>query len=281
MRPLEWKLYEAGHCTHPEVATVRDGAWSACQFPALVARLDHPQHGPVLFDTGYSRHFFRATARFPECLYRRVTPVHLAPGEAFAAQLERDGVPADRVGWVVLSHLHGDHVGGVGDFPQARIALAREALDDQQGRTRVGALRKGLLPALLDASALARAVYFEDLPARTLDEPFARFGKSFDLLGDGSVWMVPLPGHAAGHFGLLFADAHGPVFLIADASWCSRGVRENVPPPALVTGWLGDTAAYLRTLAQLHALQREAPHVRIVPAHCSEWRPARAGAAHA
>jgi glyoxylase-like metal-dependent hydrolase (beta-lactamase superfamily II) len=275
MRPLEWKLYEAGYCTHPEVATIRDGTLHACEFPALVARLDHPQHGTLVFDTGYSRHFFRATARFPECLYRRVTPVHLEADGSLAAQLERDGIRAGEVAWVVLSHLHGDHVGGLGDFPNARVALARAAHDDQRGRTRVGALRKGLLPELLDASALSRAVFFEDLPARVLEAPFDRFGTSFDVLGDGSVWAVPLPGHAAGHFGLLFHDAQGPVFLIADASWCSRGIREAVPPPAFVTGWLGDTAAYLRTLAHLHALTVVAPHVRVVPAHCREWRPQR------
>ena len=275
MRPLEWTLYEAGYCTHPEVATIRDGALRPCEFPALVARLDHPRHGVVLFDTGYSRHFFRATATFPECLYRKVTPVHLGPGASLAAQLERDGVPAASVAWVVLSHLHGDHVGGLADFPNARVALSRDAHDDQAGRTRFGALRKGLLPTLLDASAQQRAVYFESLPSRVLDPPFARFGAAFDVLGDGSVWAVPLPGHAAGHFGLLFHDAAGPVFLVADASWCSRGIREGVPPPAFVTGWLGDTVAYRRTLAHLHDLTVEAPHVKVVPAHCREWRPAR------
>ena len=40
----------------------------------------------------------------------------------------------------------------------------------------------------------------------------------------------------------------------------------------LVTAWLGDTDAYRATLAMLHVLQRDAPEVRIVPAHCREWR---------
>jgi glyoxylase-like metal-dependent hydrolase (beta-lactamase superfamily II) len=275
MQPLEWRLYEAGYCTHPEAATVSDGAWRSCEFPALVARLDHPQHGPVLFDTGYSRHFFQATARFPERLYRTVTPVHLAHGESLAEQLERDGVDAKTVRWVVLSHLHGDHVGGLGDFPDARIALAREAWADQAARGRVSALSKGLLPELIDAQAQARLVFFEDLPARALEGPLARFGIGHDLFGDASVLMVALPGHAPGHYGLLFADADGPVFLIADASWSSRAVRAGLVPPAFVTGWLGDTDAYRRTLAHLHALTKDAPQLRLVPAHCSEWRPSR------
>jgi glyoxylase-like metal-dependent hydrolase (beta-lactamase superfamily II) len=90
-----------------------------------------------------------------------------------------------------------------------------------------------------------------------------------------------LPGHAAGHYGLLFHDIDGPVFLIADASWSSRAVREGLAPPAFVTGWLGDTALYRQTIAHLHALTKDAPRLRLVPAHCSEWRPRQPATADA
>ncbi len=273
MPGIEWRLYEVGFCTHPERATNRNASMRSCEYPALVAVLRHPEHGLLLFDTGYSAHFFAATARFPERLYRWVTPVHLAAQQSLAAQLAREGTAPDSVAWVVISHLHGDHVGGLSDFPQARMALSREAWDGMQARGRIGALSKGLLPALVDARARAQLHFFEDRPAIELDDVFARFGSAFDLLGDRSVLMVPLPGHADGHFGLLFEDVDGPVFLIADASWSSQAVRELVPPPALVTGWLGETEIYRDTLAKLHALQRESPRVRIVPAHCREWRP--------
>lgn len=273
MPALEWHLYEAGYCTHPERATYRGGSLRTREFPALVSMLRHPEQGIVLFDTGYSRHFFRATSAFPECLYRVVTPVHLDAAEAVATQLERDGIAASAVAWVVISHFHGDHVGGLADFPQARLACSRDAWQDMQGRSRVGALSKGLLPGLLDAQTQARLHWFEDRPAVALDGPLARFGHGYDLFGDRSLLLIPLPGHAAGHFGLWFEHRDGPVFLIADASWSSQAVRDATPPPAWVTGWLGDTRAYRHTLAQLNALHREAPLVRIVPSHCQEWRP--------
>ena len=275
MPALEWRLYEAGHCTHPERATRAGGSLRACEFPALVSVLRHPVQGIVLFDTGYSRHFFHATRRFPERLYRMVTPVHLHEEAALSVQLQRDGVPASAVAWVVVSHLHGDHVGGLADFPHSRIALSREAWEDMQGRGRVGALSMGLLPELVDAQARARLHWFEDLPAVALRGPFERFGSGYDLFGDGSLLLVALPGHAAGHYGALFEDDRGPVFLIADASWSSQAIRDFMPPPALVTGWLGDTRAYRDTLAKLKALGEEAPQVRMVPSHCREWRPGR------
>lgn len=273
MPTLEWRLYEAGYCTHPELATQAGASLHACQFPALVAALRHPVHGTVLFDTGYSRHFLQATAHFPESLYRRVTPVHFRHDDALSLQLQRDGIAPRDVAWVVLSHLHGDHVGGLADFPHSQIALSRAAWRDMQRRTRLGALSRGLLPGLVDAHAQLRLRWFEDLPAAALSGAFERFGNGHDLFGDGSVLLIPLPGHAAGHYGLLFEDAAGPVFLVADASWSSQAIRELLPPPSLVTGWLGNTRAYRDTLAKLNALSQQAPQVRIVPSHCREWRP--------
>ncbi|MEG2805236.1 MBL fold metallo-hydrolase [Stenotrophomonas sp.] len=270
---LDWRLYEAGYCTHPERATRQGAPTRTCEFPALVALLRHPTHGWILFDTGYSEHFLHATAAFPERLYRMVTPVHLGPQASLAAQLRSDGVDPGQIAWVVVSHLHGDHIGGLADFPQARVACSREAWDDLQARSRLGALRIGLLPALLEQWKHAPPHWFEDRAPVPLPAPLAAFGAGRDLFGDGSLLLVPLPGHAAGHYGALFDDGQGPVFLVADASWSSQAIRDNTPPPALVTAWLGSTGVYRHTLAQLHALHLAAPQVRLVPSHCPEWRP--------
>ena len=176
MTALEWRLYEAGYCTHPERATKAGGSLRACEFPALVTVLRHPGHGVVLFDTGYSRHFFHATERFPERLYRMVTPVHMHEGAALSVQLEREGIPASAVAWVVVSHLHGDHIGGLADFPHSKIALSREAWHDMQSRSRIGALSMGLLPELVDGQARGRFPWLEVRPALAQSGAFDRFG---------------------------------------------------------------------------------------------------------
>jgi hypothetical protein len=75
MIELEWQLLETGHCLHPEMSSRIGGSWRACEFPAFVALVRHPQQGWVLFDTGYGQAFHDATRRMPESLYRRVTPV--------------------------------------------------------------------------------------------------------------------------------------------------------------------------------------------------------------
>ena len=271
---IDWKTYEVGHCTHPERMVRRGGTLASVRFPALVFRLDHPEHGHVLFDTGYSKYFFAATARFPELLYRKVTPVHLDAGQSLREQLEADGIYHSAIGHIMLSHLHGDHVGGLHDFPDAALWCSREAWRDMASRSRLGALRRALLPALFPQSLLSRCTWFETLPVAPLPTALQSLGNGHDLLGDGSLLAVPLPGHAPGHFGLLFHDRQGVlVFLIADAAWSSQSLREGALPPGLATAWLGNAPAYRDTFMRLSALVRDGSGMRIVPSHCNEWRP--------
>ena len=268
-----WQLFEAGHCRHPEIAVRRDGALSACEFPSLAAALHHRKHGWLLFDTGYASHFLHATDPFPERLYRWTTPVHGACEQALAGQLSGLGIDAAQIGHIVLSHLHGDHVAGVADFPQAQVYCAAAAWQHLRRCNRVQATANGYLPALL-ADAAPRLRHFDQLAlAATVPAELAGFAHPHDLFGDGTVLLVDLPGHAAGHSGLWFDDGSGPVFLIADATWSSDALEKGVLPPAVVTAWLGDDPAYRDTFARLHALGRQHPHVRLVPSHCQRWRP--------
>lgn len=275
MLRFEWELLEAGHCVHPQRAVRQGGSWHRCEFPALVAVLRHPQRGYLLFDTGYSDAFLQATARFPERLYRWVTPVSLGAGQSVRAQLQQRGIDASEIGLVVLSHLHGDHVGGVLDFPGVPLMCSRAAWQDQAARGRLRALSVGLLPALT-RDAAPRMRWLESLREVDLPPPFDRFGKGRDVLGDRSLLAVPLPGHAVGQHGLLFHGSDGrPVFLVADAAWSSAAVRDGVPPPRLVTALLGNTACYRQTLQHLQQVALQVNDLQLVPSHCAQWRPPR------
>lgn len=244
------------------------------RFPALAFLILHPHRGAILFDTGYSEHFYSATERMPERLYRTVTPPRLKDGESLSNQLQRDGICADDISAVVLSHLHGDHIGGLRDFPSSSIYCAHSGWQDLQRRGRLSAVRKGLLHDLVPDDFARRVRWIEDSRRATLKDPLAEFAPGYDLFGDGSLTAIELPGHATGHYGLFFHDSnHEPVLLVADAVWSSRALRDGVPPPALVTSWLGDTDAYRTTLERLARLHRAWPQLRMVPSHCMEHRP--------
>ena len=224
----------------------------------------------MLFDTGYDAAFLEATEPFPERLYRWATPVEIPRGRDAASQCRARGIDPSQVRHLILSHFHADHVAGAHAFPHAAIHCARAGLDDMRRGGRLSTTRRGLLPALIPPDFAARARFFEDRPGIALPRDLAPFEQGVDLLGDGSLIGVALPGHCPGHWGLLVNDARwGLHFLVADAAWSLDAIFRDVPPPTLTAALLGDAKASRETLNRLHRLQRRNQEIRLTPCHCA------------
>ena len=135
--------------------------------------------------------------------------------------------------------------------------------------SRFARVRHGLLAALVPQAMDAQARFFEDAAERPLPSAFAPFTHGRDLLGDGSLLAVELPGHCAGHWGLAFVTKDGqPVLLCGDAVWSGAAIAQNRPPPRVTTALMGDTARYRATLAQLHHAHCHNSELAILPSHC-------------
>ena len=270
MPRVQLSVLRVGHCRHPECIAIAGGAWRMAEFPALVGLIRHPSAGAILFDTGYAEHFFAATARFPERLYRWVTPADLAPSECLAAQLAREGIALQEVSAVFVSHLHADHIAGLRDLPRARIWCADAALRWARSLGRLARLRQATLLELLPEDFGRRHAPIESAACAELPAAWRALGDGHDLLGDGSLWAVPLPGHARGHYGLLLRlpDDH-ELLLAGDASWGLRDGR--LRSAAWPTRVLSDDWHLQRlTLQRLQSVLDCSNGSRmILPAHCA------------
>ncbi len=270
MTRVSLTLLKAGHCTHPQAATIRGGSLRPAIYPALAGLIRHPAEGWILFDTGYDRRFIEATRRLPERFYRWLTPILIPPDQEIVAQLHARGIEPAAVRHIVLSHFHADHVAGVHHFPGATIHCARAGLDHVCSRGRLGALIAGTPRGLLPADLADRARFFEEAPRKALGADLAPFDAGADLLGDGSLIAVELPGHCVGHWGLVAETESGPHFLVADAAWSSEAIRRDVPPPSLVANLLGNARVGRETLNRLHRLGGRNKEISITPSHCGE-----------
>lgn len=271
MREVRTIPLVTGSCRHPERMTIRDGRWRPIDFPAVAMLIVHPEEGPILFDTGYDPAFLTATDPFPERLYRWATPVALAPARDAASQCAALGFDPADIRHLILSHFHADHIAGTHRFANARIHCARAGLADAGRGGRFASTRRGILRGLIPPDFADRATFFEDRPPVPLPPELAPFAHGADLLGDGSLLAVELPGHCPGHWGLVLRDARwGLHFLVADAAWSLDAIRRNVPPPAMTTAFLGHTRRVRGTLDALHRLWRRNPEIRLTPCHCAE-----------
>lgn len=273
------EMLRVGDCVSPGTALRRDAGPLPRVVPALVAVLDHGGGKVSLFDTGYGRTWSRITRQLPEFAYRLVVPSRLPVGQQLDVSLRRLGV--DNVAQVIFSHLHADHVTGLFDLAHMPPCLAsREALTqlarmsaDQppQGlRPRIAAMFEALpMPLVLQLQHMVETgalTEIEAAPLHALPRALSAFGSGRDVMGDGSVIAVPLPGHGNGQVGLwLPRSSRGPVLLAADAVFSGAALRDGVLPPAAILARLGDPVAYRQTFEALARLASEG--IEIIASH--------------
>jgi glyoxylase-like metal-dependent hydrolase (beta-lactamase superfamily II) len=269
MKRVGFDWTHRGSCSHPSIMTELGGSLCPTDYPSFVGIIRHPEQGVILFDTGYDPAFFAATESFPERLYRWATPVKLDQTQTVGEWLAGLGIDMQDVTALVLSHFHGDHVAGLKNFPNAQIYCAAAGLKQMQSGSRFGRVRQGLLSGLIPDDIATRAHFFEDAKVVTLPQAFGGIETGADLLGEGSLIAIELPGHCPGHWGLAFcSDTHGEILLIGDAAWSIGAVHKNNPPPNITTALLGNTRRYRATLAHLQNVCQANQHLIILPSHC-------------
>jgi len=267
------KVFSAGYCTQLESMVIKGGRYKNVKIPALFALIEHPTKGHILFDTGYSSHFYEATKTFPYKLHAWLIPVFCKPEEGPAQQLQAQGIDPRSIESIILSHFHSDHVAGLKDFPDAQFIYFENAYDAVKGKTGFDAVRRGYLPDLLPSDLEQRSSVVGDNSVIQLDDDYRPFEQGYDLLGDGSLVAVELPGHAHGQMGIFLQDEQGQhVFLAADACWYSQAYRELRYPHPLANLVQADGKAYKETLKKLHQLHKHRPDLLIVPSHCPEMQ---------
>jgi len=265
------RVLETGHCFHPEFVVRKGGGLRAGRFPSNVVVLDHAKEGIILFDAGYPSDFAEITRRMPEMLYRIITPVTTSEALSVRNQLSRLGIGTGDVRHIILSHLHADHIGDIRHFPRATFHVDPEGYRHYIGLSRFSQVRAGFLRALLPddfesrIGALSRDRY---VPGNF---GLGDFSRGIDLFRDGSVIVIPLPGHMRGHIGIQVSEMPGRKFLfIGDAAWRLESIVENAPPSSVTRLVIDDWSAYRRTLDELHRLYLARPDLQIVPCHCEK-----------
>jgi glyoxylase-like metal-dependent hydrolase (beta-lactamase superfamily II) len=248
--------FEVGHCSHPACSVQRGAGWASCLFPAR-AYLIEAGSGRWLWDTGYSHHFVDHTREGLFALYRRVTPVHFDASQSLLHQLQAQGLQRPDITGLILSHFHGDHMAGLRDFGGVPLVCSHEAWRVIGPLRGVSALRRGFVPGLMPPDFESRVQFVEQWPEADLPTALAPFTRARPVPGSaGEVWVVDLPGHAAGHLGAFVATDTGWVLLASDAAWTHANYREMKKPSPLAYLLMHDGRAYDHTLGLLQGLDR-------------------------
>ncbi|MBX2801006.1 MAG: MBL fold metallo-hydrolase [Myxococcales bacterium] len=204
--------------------------------PVLVFALVHPTEGVILVDAGLAPHqtergFYRPKDGGRTAYIWDHRENHLPEDETLLAQLAAAGIAADDVRHVVVTHLHEDHVGQLETFDRATVHLSALEWEDR-GRVAYG-------PS------------FDDVQQWNLVDGVT------DLFGDGSVQLLPTPGHTLGHTSVLARVVDGGAAVVTgDAVYTLRHLD---PDTLLPFNYYGEHALQTQaeSVRRLTALQRD------------------------
>lgn len=267
MKKVKLYLNYAGHCFADENHAIKGGRKEKIIFNALWGLIEHPEKGWVLYDTGYTSRFFQATKYYPNKIYAKMTRVVIDPSDEIHAQLKRHNISPSDIKHVIITHFHADHVAGLMDFQEAKVYTSRAALKQVTKIPRAIAFSKGILKDLIPHDLVERTIIIEDV-CHPEQDPI--LGTKYDLFGDASLFAIPLPGHAAGQFGVLLETAKRPYFLVADACWLKRSYEEMILPSPIVRLFFHSWSDFKTSLKIVHDYHKANPEVAIIPTHCSQ-----------
>ncbi len=223
---------------------------------APVFLVKHSSAGLILFGTGLSPDPARRPSNPLALLEQRPYSYRQKRGQDLKTQLAGLGFAPRDVRWVVLSSLEPEQAGFLDAFPEATVVVSAREWEWRKGLRKPGEKAGPLDPHDLEGEFKLKLVDLGNSPS------FGPFENALDLLGDGSLYLIGLPGRTPGTMGLWANLDGGPVLLTGSAAY----VLDNYLDVALpVKGRFEDLGEYWRSLHMIRAAMRGVPRLVVVP----------------
>jgi glyoxylase-like metal-dependent hydrolase (beta-lactamase superfamily II) len=227
--------------------------------PITAYLLEHPKEGLILIDAGICsdqanrhREYYHGILRFilDDDEYAQ------EPNESIEAQLKRLGYRPDDVRTVILTHLHEDHAGGLRELPKAKVVVAQAEWDARKMKL-FGFIPMFYEPSYAGVTAWQR-VSFES-------GAFHTFDRSQDLFGDGTVRLLPTPGHTPGHTCAFVEMGDYQLLVTGDCLYTLRHLATSQIQAVRFNKRSGDQQA--ESIGKIAGLRKLLPGLHLVVGH--------------
>jgi len=221
--------------------------------PVLVFAIHHPKEGVVLFGSGLPEDLGGLGAK--RVKGAALSPFKVGPGRDILSQLEKKGIKAEDVKWVVLPDLAPEWAGRAGSFPNAAVVVSAQNWFNQK--------RKELESDLPDPRAFVPEERLKIIDL-SKEKPYGPFEHGRDLLSDGTMVLIDLEGGVAGGMGLWVNLDSGPVLLTGPAAFVYDNIYDSALPDRR---FVVDVSSFAWNARAMRLAQEAAPRLVIVPAH--------------
>lgn len=223
--------------------------------PVLSYLVEHPKYGNLLLDAGM---------RSGDCSFG-VRPLFWIPcrNKTFSnivSQLKKHNFNIKDLNYILISHFHGDHISGLDEIMKQSKPVIITTQSEIAAVKSSFRLLNGYLNDLLKS----------DLTVATIDSGLQNMPiveQANDFFGDGSVWLIPTPGHSEGQISVILNTISTPILFTFDASHLKKGFELGIPP-----GFTFDREYAEKSLNRLRKFKEAYPTLKVIYGHePSQW----------
>lgn len=179
--------------------------------PSMCFLIEHPQRNSstptrVVFDLGIKRDLTKYAQPATQHHITTRQPVY-SSADARSSLLSGGLDPAKDIDYVVLSHIHWDHIGLPSDYPNSKFIVGSGTLYILENgapcypreRIEKGALPVGQTVELPPVPGSDRKHMAAAAQTDHRWQSISTLPHAVDFFGDGSLWIIDAPGHIHGH----------------------------------------------------------------------------------
>ena len=232
--------------------------------PVSAYLIEHPK-GRFLVDTGWGRDMspegvFDRKAQIKSLgsvMLYEVNQGRIGPGQCIDEQLLEMGLRDSDLDAVLLTHLDCDHANGLKQVRGAKkFMVSADEVKFASRMTNRVRYYKGWWEGIA-------------LTAFTWNDTQGPVGKSYDLLGDGSIELINIPGHADGLYAVKVRNEEGKfVLLFSDGGYARKSWEEMI-----TSGIAADKALQKQSLAWIREQSLNSDCVESLANHDPDIQP--------
>lgn len=188
--------------------------------PVSAYLIEHPK-GLILIDTGWHTDMRTNQIKNLGHFHYMINKAILPKGQAIDEQLAKMGIKPKDLDYVILSHLHTDHVSGLKLVSRAKNILVSEE-----------ELHCANKDKLRYVHPMWKGVNLQTF--KTSPSKYGPLNRSFDLFGDDSIIFTPVPGHSQGVVATIVQRNDKFVLLTSDCGYASKSWEQMILPGVMI-----------------------------------------------
>ncbi len=171
-------------------------------------------------------------------------------------QIEQMGIDPSQVNHCIVTHLDPDHIGGLVDFLNLEVHVAKEEYENfNSGNPRYLPIQLAHQPKI-------------NVYNKSEEEWFGLEARKVEIGFESTIYLIPLFGHTLGHCGVAIQQANTWVLHAGDAYYLREELTSDEHPVSqFAASRADDNQLRIRCLQQIRGLISAHPEIEILGYH--------------